>query len=87
MATVFFWNHSFMLGIGYIRFRLLTYIIAIIIGVGIAVPLIPYLGEKGMALGSATLRIIVFASFSIVSFKYLNRKLKKQDVEEPTEET
>ncbi|MBL7928061.1 MAG: oligosaccharide flippase family protein [Bacteroidia bacterium] len=77
LATVFFWNQSFMLGTGNIKARFTFIFISALIGFFISYLLIPDYKDVGMAIGNLILRTLQFSSMAIFSFHFLNKKLNR----------
>lgn len=71
VASVFFWNQSYMQSAGLIRFRLFVHILAIVAGGLTAWLLIPHFSAVGAALGVLVARIVLNIFFTTRAFNHL----------------
>lgn len=81
LLAVFFWNLSMLQSLGLVKFRLAIYIIALIVGGGVAYSLIPTLGASGAAIGLLASWIIVTFAFVFACFKKLQTLQKEQHLQ------
>ncbi len=76
LATVFFWNHSFMLAAGLLKIRFYFILFSLLAGFGLAWWLIPSWQETGMAAGAFLIRFIQFTAMSLIAFSFLKDRIK-----------
>lgn len=73
IASIFFWNQSFMQSAGLIRFRFFVYLSAIIGGGATAYLLIPDFGASGLAVGVVLTKIILNVAFTTAAYHNLKQ--------------
>lgn len=74
LSTVFFWNQSFLLGIGFIKTRFAIILAAALVGFSVSYILIPEYADVGMAIGNLILRALQFSCMTFFAFHFLNKK-------------
>ena len=77
MISVFFWNLSMIQSLGLVQFRLIIYLVALIIGGTCSYFLILKYEARGAAIGLFISYTIITASFTAKAFNKLNRLIKQ----------